>query len=93
MEDNGTIMDRAVKDAVALNRKIIEAVAELAPRPPGMRKLTEREQLGQYAGLTPQALSNLVRQKGEAEVNRYISRMEALRRKHQPGGGPQWPPG
>ena len=77
-----TLFDKVIKRSQEINRGIVEKMVETVPRPPGQRKLTEREQLQRYQRLGPQEMMGLIQQRGRVEVEKYIADMERLRGKY-----------
>ena len=81
-EQSDTLFDKVIKRSQEINRGIVEKMVETVPRPPGQRKLTEREQLQRYQRLGPQEMMGLIQQRGRVEVEKYIADMERLRGKY-----------
>ncbi len=77
-----TFFDEVVKGALGLARETVNDAIKLYPRRPGLRRLSEREQLEQYLSMTPEEMQQLIKKKGRIQTEYYIASMEKLRSKY-----------
>ena len=78
MTEPSTYYDRVIQQALKLNRGIIDAVVELVPRKPGLRKLSQDEQLENYLSMTPEQEAALLQQHGPMWMENYGYNMAKL---------------
>lgn len=74
-----TFLDKVNKVALRYNRRIVGRLVEMVPRPPGLRKLSQREQLAKYMTMMPQEMEQLRVRHGDAAYWNYRYRMEKLK--------------
>ncbi len=86
MSDNKTFHDK-VSDGVLdfLNKAKTELNTQL-PKPPGVRPMTEVEQLQVYNTMNPQQRVAFVQQHGVTNAESYFGKMEMLKLRRQGNG-------
>ena len=66
------VMERTYEKLKDFDNHMKSSVTE----PYGVRKLTEREQFGEYKNLTPDKLIELIQTQGLEKTNKWLYRME-----------------
>lgn len=74
-----TYLDEVTGDIPSYINKVLESVRNDIPRPPGVRKMSEAEQLEHYERLTPQDIVGIAQKHGIPATEKYIADMEQLK--------------